>query len=83
MPPYLGWHDALEFIFDGGRLAAGAVEDFVPPPEEIRGYHWAEPDEIPSRVEDFSARRIAGILDGTGLGYTEAGSPVDPRPGPR
>ena len=83
MPPYLGWHDALEFIFDGGRLAAGAVEDFVPPPEEIRGYHWAEPDEIPSRVEDFSARRIAGILVGTGLGHTEAGSPVDPRPGPR
>lgn len=82
MPPYLGWHDALEFIFDGGRIAASDIETFVPPPEEIRDYHWVAPAEIPLRVKDFSARRIAGILDGTGLGYTEAGSPVDPGQSP-
>lgn len=76
MPPYLGWHDALEFIFDGGRLGSEAIASFVAPPEEIRGYHWVPADEIPSRVLEFSARRIAGILDGTGLGYTEGGAPV-------
>ncbi|WP_316667689.1 NUDIX hydrolase [uncultured Propionibacterium sp.] len=84
MPPYLGWHDAIEFVFDGGRIASGDIEGFVPPPEEIRGYHWVMPAEIPSRVRDFSARRIAGILDGTGLGYTEGGFPIGPvPPGPR
>ena len=75
MPPYLGWDDAVEFIFDGGVLEAATVSTLAPSDPEIRALHWVEPAEVPQRVTDLSARRIALMLAG-GRGYTEAGHPT-------
>ncbi len=80
MPPYLGWGDAVEFIFDGGRIPSGAVTSFERPEVEIRSYHWVAPEEIPARVTPLSARRLALILQGHPPVYTEAGNPVDQNP---
>lgn len=76
MPPYLGWGDAVEFIFDGGQVDSSIQGAFTKPATEIREYHWVSPDEIPDHVTPLSARRILGILSGlTGI-YTENGGPI-------
>lgn len=70
MPPYLGWGDALEFIFDGGVLDAEA-SDQMRPDNEIKAFHWVEPAELDQRVTPLSARRIRRLLDGASALYTE------------
>lgn len=72
MPPYLGWSDAVEFIFDGGVLEAATTAAMAPTDREIRAVHWVEPDEVSAHVTELSARRMALMLSG-GRGYTEAG----------
>nr|WP_231979781.1 NUDIX hydrolase [Tessaracoccus coleopterorum] len=78
MPPYLGWDDAVEFIFDGGVLDAATVATLVPSDREIRAVHWVEQGDVASHVTELSARRIAFMLAG-GRGYTEAGHPTPSR----
>ena len=72
MPPYLGWSDAVEFIFDGGVIDAATAQSLVPSDGEIKNVHWVEPHEVEEHVTALSARRIALMLAG-GRGYTEAG----------
>lgn len=72
MPPYLGWSDAFELIFDGGVLDAATAATLTPTDREIAAVHWVRPADVPEHVTDLSARRIALLLDG-GRGYTEAG----------
>lgn len=76
MPPYLGWSDAVEFIFDGGtldkRVAAGLT---ATDPNELVGVHWVEPDALDEHVTELSARRIRLLLSGY-VGMTEDGRPV-------
>jgi len=74
MPPYLGWDDAVEFIFDGGTLDPATAASLVPSDREIRAVHWVAPTDVASHVTELSARRIAFMLGG-GRGYTEAGRP--------
>ena len=76
MPPYLGWADAIEFIFDGGLLAAETIADFQLAAEEIEAVHWVAVDEISSHVTQLSARRIASILASDAFYYSEDGRPV-------
>ncbi len=76
MPPYLGWSDALEFIFDGGVMAASDVEQFTLATDELAAVHWVAPDRIAEHVTELSARRIAAILSSEGFYYSEDGSPV-------
>lgn len=75
MPPYLGWSDAVEFIFDGGVLDDATVAQLSPQDPEIRDIHWVAPNEVSEFVTELSARRIA-LLVGGGSGYTEAGYQV-------
>lgn len=72
MPPYLGWSDAVELIFDGGVLDAATAALLTPTDREIVAVHWVHPAAVASHVTDLSARRIALMLDGA-RGYTEAG----------
>lgn len=72
MPPYLGWSDAIEFIFDGGVLDAVTAATLAPTDKEIAAVHWVEPSAVEQHVTELSARRIALMLDG-GRGHTEAG----------
>lgn len=75
MPPYLGWSDAVEFIFDGGTLGDDVAAVLHAADREIRALHWVPRDELRSRVTELSARRIELILDGF-RGMTENGHPV-------
>lgn len=73
MPPYLGWSDALEFIFDGGVLddevASGLRATDL---RELVAVHWVEPGDLDLRVTPLSARRIRLLLSGW-TGMTEDG----------
>ncbi len=76
MPPYLGWSDAVEFIFDGGTLADDVVAGIVvTDPRELADVHWVAPDDLDAHVTDLSARRIRLLLSGY-IGMTEDGHPV-------
>ncbi len=75
MPPYLGWSDAVEFIFDGGVLPPDVASELGTDDREIRAIHWVKPDDVPNHVTDLSARRIALMLSGY-TGMTEDGYPV-------
>lgn len=81
MPPYLGWDDAMEFIFDGGVLDQTKIGAIVKQDAEIAALHWLEPDELADHVSPLSARRLLHALelaDGE-IDYTEDGHP-GPRP---
>lgn len=75
MPPYLGWDDAVEYIFDGGTLADDVAAAAVASDAEIRALHWVPRSELRDRVTELSARRIELVLDGY-RGMTEDGFPV-------
>lgn len=75
MPPYLGWSDAVEFIWDGGVLERSVIEEFIREEREITAIHWVEPDQVPDHVTPLSARRIALLVDGF-RGFTEDGVPL-------
>lgn len=75
MPPYLGWDDAVEYIFDGGVLPDDVAGALVPTDREIRALRWVPRPELPERVTPLSARRIELVLDGY-RGMTEDGFPV-------
>ena len=62
MPPYLGWGDAIEFIFDGGLLPTSAIDEFRLTDGEIAAAHWVEPGDLPARVTELSARRLSRLL---------------------
>ncbi len=76
MPPYLGWSDAIEFIFDGGTLAPEVAEPITATdPRELLAVHWVNPEDLDERVTDLSARRIRLVLAGF-TGMTEDGHPL-------
>ncbi len=77
LPPYLGWSDAVEFLWDGGVLDA-AQRAAITTDHEIVAFHWVAPAEIPSHVVPASARRIALVMAGGGAVFTEDGIPIRP-----
>ncbi|PIE21233.1 MAG: NUDIX hydrolase [Arachnia propionica] len=72
LPPYLGWSDAIEFLFDAGELSENQVAELRVGDAEIRALHWVAPEEVAERVTELSARRIELLLAG-GVGHTEDG----------
>lgn len=71
MPPYLGWDDAIEFIFDGGVLDDQTVASLQLPKYEIAAFHWVSEPELDAHVTELSARRIRRLLAGAAGVYTE------------
>lgn len=63
MPPYLGWADAVEFIYDGGALDERVIATMRLDAGEIVAAHWYTPDEMADHVSELSARRIRATLD--------------------
>lgn len=80
MPPYLGWDDALEFIFDGGVLDDATIGRIVKQESEIAALHWVEPERLGDHVSELSARRLQHAL---GLAQGQIDYIEDGRPGPR
>ena len=82
MPPYLGWEDAVEMIFDGGRVSEAQLADFVLQPSEIRQVRLCTLDEAAELVTPLAHRRLS-LAAGLGpdqMAYTEDGAPPAPVP---
>lgn len=76
MPPYLGWSDAIEFIFDGGVLEDDVASGLrATDLQELAAVHWVAPEDLDVHVTPLSARRIRLLLSGF-TGMTEDGHPV-------
>ena len=82
MPPYLGWEDAIEMIFDGGRVTEAELAEFVLQPSEIRRVKLCTLDEAAELVTPLAHRRLS-LAAGLGpdqMAYTEDGAPPAPVP---
>lgn len=75
LPPYLGWGDAMEFIYDGGTLSESTIASLVREEHEISALHWVAPDRVAEHVTPLSARRISLLVQGF-RGFTEDGVPL-------
>ena len=78
LPPYLGWEDALELIFDSGVLDAETAAALVADGREIRALHWLEPDAAASTMTEIAGRHLLAALAARASGetvYLEAGRP--------
>ena len=58
MPPYLGWEDALELIFDGGLVTPEQLDRFVLQPSEIVQVRLCSLEEARRLVTPLSHRRL-------------------------
>ena len=78
MPPYLGWEDALELIFDGGLVSAGDLEGYVLQPSEIKTVRLCTLGEAEELVTALSHRRlsVASRLAPGSTAYLENGYQV-------
>ncbi len=78
MPPYLGWEDALELIFDGGLVSDDDLATFSLQENEIRSVSLLTLAEAASVVTPLSHRRLSvavGLVDGDAA-YLQDGRPV-------
>lgn len=76
MPPYLGWDDAVELIFDGGRISADDLGALVLQPTEINQVRLCTLVEARELVTPLSHRRLtvaAGLRPGE-FAYLEDGA---------
>lgn len=67
LPPYLGWEDALELIFDGGRVHEDDLADFSLQQNEIRSVSLLTLEQAAAVVTPLSHRRLTvavGLADG-------------------
>jgi 8-oxo-dGTP diphosphatase len=62
MPPYLGWEDACELIFDGGVIAEDDLEKFTLDQREIKRTELIALPDAESRLTPLSFRRLTAIL---------------------
>jgi len=75
MPPYLGWEDAVELIFDGGRVDAAAVSAFTLDQREICAARLVSLPEAEKLLTPLAFRRlsVAATLPAGTVAYTEDG----------
>jgi 8-oxo-dGTP diphosphatase len=59
MPPYLGWEDALELIYDGGMIEETDLGSLTLQPTEIRRVALVTLEEAASLVTPISHRRLS------------------------
>lgn len=78
MPPYLGWEDAVELIFDGGRIDEPALGALVLDPREIRAVRLVTLAEAETLLTPLAFRRlsVAASLPAGAFAYTEDGRRV-------
>ena len=77
MPPYLGWEDAIEMIFDGGRVTVEQLDRFVLQASEIRQVRLCTIAEAADLVTPLAHRRLAlaAALGPGQMAYLEDGAP--------
>jgi 8-oxo-dGTP pyrophosphatase MutT (NUDIX family) len=82
LPPYLGWDDALEMIFDGGQLGESDLPNLVLQPTEIRQVRFCTLDEAAALLTPLAHRRlsVAARLERGRFAYLEDGRVVGDAP---
>jgi 8-oxo-dGTP diphosphatase len=75
MPPYLGWDDAIEMIFDGGQISEEDVASWSLQPTEIKRVALVDLDTAAGLVTQLAHRRLvlAASLGPDEMAYTEDG----------
>ncbi|HIT74395.1 MAG TPA: NUDIX domain-containing protein [Candidatus Avipropionibacterium avicola] len=78
MPPYLGWEDALELIFDGGTIADDDLARITPDGREIIEVDLVDLEAAGELVTPLSHRRLTTIagLAPDAVVHSEDGRPV-------
>lgn len=71
LPPFEGWSDALEFLYDGGVLPADS--EFELPADELVAWHWVPTSKLADVVSAQSHRRLTLLLAGGGPHFTRDG----------
>jgi 8-oxo-dGTP diphosphatase len=76
LPPYLGWDDAIEMIFDGGTVAESELDSWSLQPTEIKRVALVDLDAAAGLLTPLAHRRlaIAMSLEPGQMAYTEDGS---------
>lgn len=62
LPPWQGWGDAIEILYDGGVHDPSLVDTFAVDGREILAARWYATDEVDGLVSPLNARRIPKIL---------------------
>jgi len=77
MPPYLGWEDAIEMIFDGGTVTGADLAGYVLQPSEIRRVELVSVADAARLVTPIAHRRLslAAALEAGQMAYLEDGAP--------
>jgi len=75
MPPYLGWDDAIEMIFDGGQINEEDLAAWSLQPTEIKRVALVDLDTAASLLTPLAHRRLvlAALLGPNEMAYTEEG----------
>ena len=75
MPPYLGWDDAIEMIFDGGRVGEDDLAAWSLQPTEIKRVALVDLETAAGLVTPLAHRRLvlAASLGPDEMAYTEDG----------
>ncbi len=79
LPPYLGWEDAVELVFDTAPVAEADKPRLRPDGFEVRALHWVEPARLETVMTSFGAARARTALAARASGsmvYAHAGVPV-------
>jgi 8-oxo-dGTP pyrophosphatase MutT (NUDIX family) len=75
MPPYLGWDDAIEMIFDGGQISEEDIASWSLQPTEIKQVALVDLNTAAGLVTPLAHRRLvlAASLGPDEMAYTEDG----------
>ncbi|MFH8219725.1 NUDIX domain-containing protein [Streptomyces sp. NPDC018057] len=68
--PNQGEGDKVLYLFDGGRLSVEHLEQIALQAEELRGYDFHNPDQVPRLTIPRLARRIAAAIQARANGLT-------------
>ena len=63
LPPYLGWEDAVELIFDGGIVTESQLATFSLQPNEIKRVELVTLDHAADLVTPLSHRRLTVAME--------------------
>jgi 8-oxo-dGTP pyrophosphatase MutT (NUDIX family) len=78
LPPYLGWEDAVELIFDGGVITERQLLTFSLQPNEIERVELVSLEQAAALVTPLSHRRLSVAVGQPGgeTAYLEDGRRV-------
>lgn len=62
LPPYLGWSDAIELLYDGGQHDSSFIDELTLDQTEIKAVRWCTLDEAIELVSPLNARRLPLLI---------------------